>query len=82
MTCGLESKIIRDLFTANMSNDAVQKDLLAETKTPEQALDYAVRREKGLENQVHIRKQGTSNNHTRFTNVKSEPVNFVQRRGD
>ena len=78
---GLESEIVRDLFTANMSNDEVQKDLLAETKTPEQALDYAVRREKGLENQVHIRKQGTSNSHTGFSNVKSEPVNLVQRRG-
>ena len=78
---GLESEIIRDLLTANMSNDEVQKDLCAETKTPEQALDYAVRRKKGLENQVHIRKQGSSNCHTGFTNIKSEPVNFVQRRG-
>ena len=78
---GLESEIIRDLFTANMSNDEDQKDLLAETKSPEQALDYAVRGKKGLENHVHIRKQGTSNSHTGFTNKKSEPVNFVQRRG-
>ena len=77
---GLESEIIRDLFTAHMTNDEVQKDLLAETKTPDQALDYAVRRDKGLENQVHIRKQGSSNRHTRFPNIKSEPVNFVQRR--
>ena len=44
-------------------------------------MDYAVRREKGLENQVHVRKQGTSNSHTGFSNIKSEPVNFVQRRG-
>ena len=65
---GFESEITRDLFTANMSNDEDQKDLLAETKSSKQALDYAVRREKGLENQVHIRKQGTSNSHTGFTN--------------
>ena len=63
-----------------MTNDEVQKDLLAETKTPDKALDYAVRRDKGLENQVHIRKQGSSNRHTGFPNIKSEPVNFVQRR--
>ena len=50
---GLESEIIRDFFTANMSNDEVQKDLLAETKTAEQALDYAVRREKGLSSNVY-----------------------------
>ena len=76
---GLESEIVSNLFTAIMSNDEVQKDLLAETKTPEQAMDYAVRREKGLENQVHIRKQGTSNSHTGFSKIKSEPVNFQQR---
>ena len=52
-----ESEITRDLFTANMSNDEVLKDILAETKSSEQALD-----------------------HTGFTNKKSEPVNFVQRR--
>ena len=78
---GLESEIVRDLFTANMSNDEVQKDLLAETKTPAQALDYAMKREKGLENKVYIRKQGTSNSHTGLPNIKSEPVNFVQKRG-
>ena len=78
---GLESEIIRDLFTANMTNDEVQKDLLAETKTPDQALNYAIRRERGLENQVHIRKQGSSHSHTGVPNIKSEPMNFVQRRG-
>ena len=56
----LETKIIRDLFTANMTNDEVQKDLLAETKTPTQAFEYAIRREKGLENQLQIRKQGST----------------------
>ena len=66
----LESEIIRDLFTANMSNDEVQKDLLAETKTPAQALDYAVKSEKGLENKVHIRNKGNSNRHTGLPNIK------------
>ena len=42
----LETEIIRDLFTANMTNDEVQKDLLAETKTPDQAFEYAIRRKK------------------------------------
>ena len=77
----LESEIVRDLFIAHMSNDEVQKDLLAETKTPEQALDYAIKRERGLENQVYIRKQGTTNNHPGMPNIKSEPVNFVHKRG-
>ena len=55
-----------------MSNDEVQKDLLAETKTPEQALD-AIRREKCLKNQILIRKQGSASNMP-TTTVKSEPV--------
>ena len=61
---GLEAEIIRVLFTANMSNDEVQKgkDLLAETKLPEQALDYAIRCEKSLVNQIQIKEQGTSSN--------------------
>ena len=64
-----------------MANDEVQKDLLAEIKSPERALDYAVRRVEGLENQIHIRKQGTTGNQSGFPSIKSEPVNFVQKRG-
>ena len=40
-----------------------------------------MKREKSLENQVYIRKQGTSSSHTGLPNIKSEPVNFVQKRG-
>ena len=64
-----------------MSNDEVQKDLLAETKTPEQALDYAIRREKGLENQMLIRKQGSASNMP-TTTVKTEPVGVVAKRNN
>ena len=72
----LETEIIRDLFTANMSNDEVQKDLLAETKTPE----YAIRREKSVENQLVIRKQGSPTS-TQVSKMKTEPVGFIQKRG-
>ena len=65
-----------------MSKDEVQKDLLAETKSPEKALDYAVRREKGLENQIQIRKQRASGIQNEITNVKMEPVSFVQKKGN
>ena len=64
-----------------MANDEVQKDFLAETKSPERALDYAMRRVEGLENQTQIRKQGTTGNQSGFPSIKSEPVNFVQKRG-
>ena len=78
---GLQAEITRDLFTVNMSNDEVQKDLLAEAKLLEQALDYAVRRKKGLENQIRIRKSRTSSKPSGNTNIKREPVNFAQKRG-
>ena len=76
-----ETEIIRELFTANMSNDEVQKDLLAETKTPEQALDYAIRREKSLKNQILIQKQGSAPN-APITTLKSEPVGFIAKRNN
>ena len=77
----LETEIIRDLFTANMSNDEVQKDLLAEIKTFDQALEYAIRRENCLENQLPIRKQGSLPT-TPMTTMKTEPVGFIQKRGN
>ena len=75
----LETEIIRGLFTANMTNDEVQKDLMAETKTPDQAFEYAIRREKSLENQLQIRKLGSSAISSQQTGIKSEPVGFIQR---
>ena len=63
-----------------MSKIEVQKDLLAKTKTPVQALEYAIRREKGLENQLLIRKQGLTQSNQMGT-MKNEPVEFIQRRG-
>ena len=72
----LGTEIIRDLFTSNMSNDEVQKDLLAETKTPDQALQYAIRREKGFENQLLIRKQ-VSVPTTQITTIKARTTPAV-----
>ena len=46
---GLEAEIIRDLFTATITNDKVQQYILAETKNQEQAFENALRREKGLQ---------------------------------
>ena len=64
-----------------MTNDEVQKDLLAETKSTTQAFEYAIRREKSLENQLQIRKQGSTTFSSQQTGIKSEPVGFIQKRG-
>ena len=79
---GLETKFIRDLFAANMSYDKVQKDLLARTKTPVQAFEYAIRRQKGLIKQFLIRDNDIPGPSNQLTNVKSEPVGFIQKRGN
>ena len=65
-----------------MTNDEVQKHLLAETKSPTQAFEYAIRREKGLEKQLQIRKQGSSPSSSQQIGIKTEPVGFIQKRGE
>ena len=48
--CGdRESEWVRDMFIAHMNNEKIAKELLAQTRTPEEAYEYAIRREKGIE---------------------------------
>ena len=58
-----------------------RNDLVAETKTPAQALEYAIRRKKSLENQLLIQKQGLVII-SQMTTIKTEPVGFIQRKGN
>ena len=47
--CGdREDEWVRDLFTAHMINEKIAEKLLAETRTPQEAYEYAIRREKAL----------------------------------
>ena len=51
--CGdREDEWVRDMFTAHMHNEKTAEELLAQTRTPQDAYEYAIRREKGIE---HIR---------------------------
>ena len=61
-------------FTAYIVNDEVQKVFLAETETPEQPFEYAIRREKGLDNHIQIRKQLAPGLSNQQTGIKSEPA--------
>ena len=48
--CGdKENERVRDMFTAHMNNEKIAEELLAETRTPQEAYEYAIRREKGIE---------------------------------
>ena len=42
----LEEDLIKDMFITNLRNSNTQMELLYETRTPQQALIYAVNREK------------------------------------
>ena len=45
--CGdRESAWIRDMFTAHNNNEKIAEELLAQTRTPQEAYEYAIRREK------------------------------------
>ena len=43
------------MFTAHMHNEKTAEELLAQTRTPQDAYEYAIRREKGLNMVDHIR---------------------------
>ena len=48
--CGhREDEWVRDMFTAHMNDDKIAEELLAQTRSPQDAYEYAIRREKGIE---------------------------------
>ena len=48
--CGnREDEWDRDMFTAHMHNEKFAEELLAQTRTQQDAHEYAIRREKGIE---------------------------------
>ena len=49
-----EDDLIKDLFIAFMNNTEIQSELLTETRTPAQVLQYALNKERGQENQRAI----------------------------
>ena len=47
--CGnSEDEWARDMFTTHMNNKKIAKEIVAETRTPQEAYEYAIRREKGI----------------------------------
>ena len=47
--CGeREEEWVRDMFTAHMNNEKIAEELLAQTRTPQDAYEYAIRREKDI----------------------------------
>ena len=50
----LEDELLRDIFTANMIDPEIQKELLKVTLSPERALEVAIKIELGAKNQLTI----------------------------
>ena len=57
----LEEDLIKDIFISNMRSSNIQMELLSETRSPQQALNYAVNRERGLANQQQILRSNNRN---------------------
>ena len=77
--CGdRESEWVRAMFTAHMNNEKTVEELLAQTRTPQEAYEYAIRREKGTEHSRTMKK-----NPIRGQTVipKQEPIHYVNIRG-
>ena len=48
--CGdREDEWVRYMFTSHMQNEKIAEELLAQTRTPQDAYEYAIRQEKGIE---------------------------------
>ena len=52
-----EEDLIKDIFIAFMTNPDIQRELLMETRTAQQVLQFALNRERGQENQKAINSQ-------------------------
>ena len=69
--CGdREDEWVRDMFTAHMSNEKIAEELLAETGSPQDAYEYAIRRQKGIEHSRTMK----INPFGGQTTTKQEPV--------
>ena len=67
----MEQDLVKDFFIGKMNNTAIQMELLSETRTPAQALNYALSRERGQQNQKEILRGNNSNWSTTVAHLSS-----------
>ena len=65
------------MFTAHMSNEKIAEELLAQTRSPQEAYEYAIRREKGIEHSRTMKINPIGGQST----TKQEPVHYINTRG-
>ena len=70
----LEDDLLRDIFTANMIDPEIQKELLKVTLEPEKALELAISIELGARSQLAIQAKNTTDSSMVTIVGRSEPV--------
>ena len=67
----VEQDLVKDFFIGKMNNTAIQMELLWEMRTPAQALNYALARERGQQNQKEILRGTNSNWNTTVAHLSA-----------
>ena len=73
-----EDEWVRDKSTAHMHNENISEELLAQTRTPQDAYENAIRTEKGIE---HNRTMKTNPFGNQITTTVQEPIHYINTRG-
>ena len=68
------------MFTAQTSNEKVADEVLAETRSPQDAYEYAFRREKGMEQSKAMKTNLFGAPATTNTMLKEKPMGYIQPR--
>ena len=77
--CGdREDEWVPDMFTAHMQMENIAEELLAQTRSPKNAYEHAIRREKVIK---HSRTMKTNSFGDQVTATKQEPVYYINTRG-
>ena len=69
---------VRDMFTAHMLNEKIAKEILAQTRSPQDAYEYAIRREKGTEHSSTMKINPFGK---QVSTPRQEPVHYINQRG-
>ena len=73
----LEDELLRDIFTANMIDHEIQKELLKTTLTPEKALELAVSIELGIRSQLAIHSKQLADPHQNAFVGREETISEI-----
>ena len=77
--CGdRENEWVCDIITAYMPNEKNAEELLAETRSPQDACEYVIRREKGVEHSKAMKTNPFGASVTTIATIKQETMGYFQ----